>query len=531
VWSRDVAATNENSTNSSFDDIYYLLKNTDMAVVDGMVRSSLLRLTGTNSIASAWDSLFVHFNSGKGKGAVGYQTGEKIFLRINGIGSVVKGASDHSFRSLTDARMARTAPQPVLALLRTLIIDYGVPQENISVGDPMKDISDEYWNIWTAEFPNVSYICNKGGQGRIKAAKGTAPSVAYSDRGSVLRTGGPFGGDMSLGDPVFQDTLYAVVEQADYMVYVAALKVHERAGITALGKLDFGSQTRQNAKHLHMGLINPDEPLAGNQNSRFGYHLYRVQVDLMGHHKLGGNAVLFLVDGLWSGTGANKFAVKFQIPPFNGDWPSSIFVSQDPVALESVCYDIMKAEFTSERHSDATYPQMVGVDDYLHQAADSANWPAGVRYDPENDGTVLGSLGAHEHWNNATAMQYSRNLGTGNGIELVKIDATVGVADGSTSLPLEFTLEQNYPNPFNPETIIEYRVSGSSTALGPKTGDQVRLSVFDLQGREVAVLVDGFRSEGAYQAVWDASDVPSGVYFYRITAGVFTQTRKMLLMR
>ena len=49
-----------------------------------------------------------------------------------------------------------------------------------------------------------------------------------------------------------------------------------------------------------------------------------------------------------------------------------------------------------------TYPQMEGVDDHLHQAADSSNWPAGIRYDPENDGTVIGSLGVHEHWDNAT---------------------------------------------------------------------------------------------------------------------------------
>jgi len=62
-----------------------------------------------------------------------------------------------------------------------------------------------------------------------------------------------------------------------------------------------------------------------------------------------------------------------------------------------------------------------GVQDYLHQAADPANWAKGIVYDPEHDGTALTSLGVHEHWNNATDKQYSRNLKTGNGIELVKI--------------------------------------------------------------------------------------------------------------
>ena len=151
-------------------------------------------------------------------------------------------------------------------------------------------------------------------------------------------------------------------------------KVHERAGMTVIGKLNFGSHIRQNAMHMHMGLVNPDGFTPdGNKNSRFGYGQYRVLVDLLGHNKLGGNTVLFVADGLWGGRGANLEPVKFKMAPFNNDWPSSIFMSQDPIALESVCYDILKAEFTSDKHAE-TYPQMVGVDDHLHQAADSTNW-------------------------------------------------------------------------------------------------------------------------------------------------------------
>ena len=66
-------------------------------------------------------------------------------------------------------------------------------------------------------------------------------------------------------------------------------------------------------------------------------------------------------------------------------------------------------------------PSVNGVDDYMHQAADPANWPAGIIYDPDNSGKPMTSLGVHEHWNNAESKQYSRNLGTGNGIELVSI--------------------------------------------------------------------------------------------------------------
>jgi len=65
------------------------------------------------------------------------------------------------------------------------------------------------------------------------------------------------------------------------------------------------------------------------------------------------------------------------------------------------------------------------VDDYLHQAADSVNWPEGINYDPDNSGKAISSLGVHEHWNNAVNKQYSRNLGKSYGIELISIPAMI----------------------------------------------------------------------------------------------------------
>jgi hypothetical protein len=66
-----------------------------------------------------------------------------------------------------------------------------------------------------------------------------------------------------------------------------------------------------------------------------------------------------------------------------------------------------------------TYVRFSGVDDYLHQAASSEWWPDSLIYDPEGDGTPIASLGVHEHWNNPVDRQYTRNLGTGDGIELI----------------------------------------------------------------------------------------------------------------
>jgi hypothetical protein len=182
---------------------------------------------------------------------------------------------------------------------------------------------------------------------------------------------------------------------------------------------------------------------------------------------------------------------------------------------------------------------MNAADDYLHQAADTTNWPAGIRYDPENDGTVLASLGTHEHWNDSLHMQYSRNLGTGNGIELVGAGGTTSVNENQPTVASQIVLYQNYPNPFNPSTKIGFRVWG----LGSRW---VKLAVYDVLGREVAVLVNEKKEAGNYEVQFDGTGLSSGVYFYRIQvssldaaiggdsrsgAGDFAQTRRLNVLR
>jgi hypothetical protein len=87
--------------------------------------------------------------------------------------------------------------------------------------------------------------------------------------------------------------------------------------------------------------------------------------------------------------------------------------------------------------------------------------------------------------------------------------------------PNEFQLTQNYPNPFNPTTTISYGLPEAAT---------VSLKVFSTSGQLVSVLVDGFRHQGCYQVSWKA-DVPSGVYFYRLQAGSYVETKRMILLR
>jgi hypothetical protein len=88
--------------------------------------------------------------------------------------------------------------------------------------------------------------------------------------------------------------------------------------------------------------------------------------------------------------------------------------------------------------------------------------------------------------------------------------------------PLSYLTARNYPNPFNPITTIEYSVP---------TSGQVKLAVYDLEGREVAVLVSGTQNAGSYSVAWDGSKTASGIYFYRLTAGEQVFTSRMLLLK
>ena len=103
------------------------------------------------------------------------------------------------------------------------------------------------------------------------------------------------------------------------------------------------------------------------------------------------------------------------------------------------------------------------------------------------------------------------------------VSATGGVATESVDeLPTEFELEPNYPNPFNPVTNVRYAV--------PRSG-HIRLSVYDIQGREVEVLVDQIQPAGRYSLSFDANRLSSGVYLYRLQSGDFSQSRVLIVLK
>jgi uncharacterized protein (DUF362 family) len=136
------------------------------------------------------------------------------------------------------------------------------------------------------------------------------------------------------------------------------LKSHNDGGITLSGKNHFGSLMRvpTAAGYYNMHLTRATET-PGNGN-------YRAIVDLMAHPKLGAKTILVLIDGLYSGRSWDSHPIRWNMPPFNGDWPSSIFLSQDPVAADSVAFDFMHHEWDAIPTNINGYPQKSGADDY-----------------------------------------------------------------------------------------------------------------------------------------------------------------------
>jgi len=124
------------------------------------------------------------------------------------------------------------------------------------------------------------------------------------------------------------------------------------------------------------------------------------------------------------------------------------------------------------------------------------------------------SLSIHDGWMFAGT--------SGNSVWKRLLSDVTAVEKVAGVLPAKFSLEQNYPNPFNPTTNFEFRISSF---------DMVKLTVFDVLGREVSTLVDKELHPGIYHVSWDASNRPSGVYYYRLSAGSFSEMKTMVLIK
>jgi len=410
VWVHAPDATDWSGWNSA--EPWWRSNHTDLAVVEAMVSRAIRDVAGQETDSAAWAALFADFNASHDRGRRGYRPGEKVAIKVNL--TTANGGSDCNVATHEKTRNLNridNSPQMLLALLRQLVYVAGVPQTNISIGDPTALFAGFIYTPLHAEFPDVNYFEVMGGAGRTQ--------VTWSQV--------PFYWSTTEANGKLRDYIPVPFAEADYLINFAILKGHS-AGVTSCGKNLYGALKRCPDGRLYgQGTLNYYNMHLSLPNAEWspGMGHYRAIVDLMGHANLGGKTLLCLIDGLFGGYYWDSHPYPWKMPPFgdgvNGDWPSSLFASQDPVAIDSVAYDFLLTEWPAVVNNGvgATNSLQGGAEDYLHEAALAEAPPSGAFYDPEKDGVRMRSLGIHEHWNNPRDKQYSRNLGQTNGIELL----------------------------------------------------------------------------------------------------------------
>lgn len=359
-------------------------------IITEMIQKSIASLGGKNTAKAGWIKLFQAQNKRRGNGKKKYKKGEKIAIKANINGSGVFD-NDNSGRT----KMSYTNPVLLKALLSSLVNDAGVVPFDITVYDVSR-IFPVY----------MVAMCTKGelegihfaGRNNGVADKKKPVNWSYSFKGAT-------------------NYLPTCVTQAKYIINFANLKGHSY-GITLCGKNHFGSFINGNEMRPPEG-ANLHQFLTMDKMG-----VYSPLVDLMANYELGDKTVLYMLDALVCApsegdniTGDNS---KWRQSPFNGYYTSSIFVSQDPVAIDSVGADFLMNEpaVTDENYS---LKNNATVENYLHEAALVKKAPSGNIYKNGNGKRVV-NLGVHEHWNNPDSKQYSRNLGGKEGIELVKVN-------------------------------------------------------------------------------------------------------------
>ena len=200
-----------------FDD-----RATDPVLADRMLSESLRLLTGAQSDAAAWAALFRHFNETHGRGNAGYQPGEQIAIKLN---------LNCSKRQLDAAPGFYNTPQLSKALLRQLVQEAGVRQQDIVVYDASRLASDPMFAACHTEFPEIRFEDRDGNDGRYRTEADKQVAVHF-------------------GDPQTPDNgktyLPKCATGATYMINAAVLKGHSLAGATLCAKNHFGSVYREN---------------------------------------------------------------------------------------------------------------------------------------------------------------------------------------------------------------------------------------------------------------------------------------------
>jgi hypothetical protein len=419
VMARDPLATKWSGNWKLKEDQWWLDKNTDVERVAGMLSVTLQRLTNTKKDKDAWDKIFRYYNQNqRGLSKRGYQAGEIIAVKIN-----LNNSSVNKTDNQTDA-----TPQMVLAMVRQLVNNANVPQNNIIVYDARRPIFPAMLTAIWKEFKDVRFLQEKA------AVEPQPVNPAYNNYHGLEAADWVEGITYSAGNYKNAKLIPRQIKEATYLINLALLKLHSypynymedgdegQTALTMSGKNHAGSI--KGTSELHSILNTKKE---GKKNA------YSPLVDLASSPNLGAKTILYVLDGLYCGRKWRSYPLHFPNPPFNNktepyenpEWPACVLVSLDEVAIESVGLDIMYAQ--SKNNNELAYhnvPRILlreNANDFLYEMATPENAPSGIKY--MQDGKPVKSLGVHEHWDNDGTMRYSRNIDPkkGKGIEFIYI--------------------------------------------------------------------------------------------------------------
>ena len=327
----------------------------DQQKADAMITEAVMQLTGEANVQKGWQALFKHFNKEHGKGNRGYKKGETITVKLN-----LNNALTHR-----DTIELNSSPFVTLALVRSMIKDGGIREQDIILCEPSRTITDSIYNKVHREFPQVRFIDNIGGEGREKCEY-YPDMITYSQDNGKLARG-----------------LAKCIVDADYLINSSLLKTHVGPGVTLTSKNWYGATdiALMWQKNGHNNF---------SQDKRNGKPAYKTFVDWMSHKHLGQKTLFFLIDGTYGSRHVNGAPFpKWQKAPFNNQWCCSIIVSQDEVACDAVGMDLIISEWPE-------YGSLNYCDEYLVEAASLPNAPSGTEYKQEGK-ALTKSLGLMEH--------------------------------------------------------------------------------------------------------------------------------------
>jgi hypothetical protein len=324
------------------------------AEYDKSFTEGIKSLSGGKDDATSWNLIFKWFNNSHERPGTGYQAGDKIAIKIN-----MNNADSPAIHA---KNRSNANPQACVAVVRSLV-NAGVPQKEIWIGDPSRAVTDNVFNAIHSAYPDVNVVDYFGNDGRVTTT--TVPDVFPNE-------------DVVTGQSkCFYD--------ARYIVNMPLLKGHVGQGITFGSKNFYG--------------INGIKPVWSDNGNR--HPLVSALANYMTNPKFAGKTILWAMDATYpnrdlDGTPQASWAEA----PFNGRPASSFIMSLDGVAEESVSLDFFFQHYADEVNQFKGFGYASG---YMVTAAKAG-------------------LGVQEHWNNDVDRKYSKNLDPkANGIELVYV--------------------------------------------------------------------------------------------------------------